>query len=270
MTSISMLRDGLITKNYETPVPTAKQSDDVTSAPLSDGLLEIRHELPLVMKMIARTARWVHPDTFHALPIWCPDTARGRPRFDAMWSRPLVSGRGVPKVEENIRAGNALVEALGVPRPKPKNWTVCHIWGYDDEKFSGPGNVVRDPRFYSCIGNMIWLPTPLKGFTDAVPQIKECLRVCAFQLYGWVCQHDDVRHAADRVRSGAIPESYPEEWPTVTRHALPPGTAKFNDRVRASVERHKAKIRAQLANEKLTHYDHESVRQVLAFWKISL
>ncbi|SMF52302.1 hypothetical protein SAMN06265365_1178 [Tistlia consotensis] len=236
-----------------------------------DGLTEIGHELPLVMEMIARTARWVHPDTFRALPVWCPDTARGRPRYDATWSRVLVSARGVEKVEENIRAGTALVEALGVKtRPKPRNWTVCHIWGYDDDAFAGRSNVVQDPRFYSCIGNMVWLPTPLKGFTDAVPQIKECLRVCAFHLYGWACEHDDVRAGAARVRSGAIPEGYPDTWPTAARRCLPPGTAPFTERVSASVVRRKARIRAQLDDAGLVHYGREDVRAVLRFWRVEL
>lgn len=105
-----------------------------------DGLSEIKDELPLIMKMIARTARWVHPDTFKALPIWCPDTARGHLRYDSTWSHVLVNGRGVQKREANVRAAAALVEALGVGRPRPRNWTVCHIWGYDDETFAGPGN----------------------------------------------------------------------------------------------------------------------------------
>jgi hypothetical protein len=98
-------------------------------------------------------------------------------------------------------------------------------------------DVVQDQRFYSCIGNMIWLPTPLKGFTDAVPQIKECLRVCAFQLYGWACEHEDVRTVAERVRSGAIPEGYPNDWPTADRRVLPPGTASCTERVQASIEK---------------------------------
>jgi hypothetical protein len=115
---------------------------------IPDGLSEIKHELPLVMKMIARAARWVHPETFKALPVWCPDTARGFLRYDARWSRVLRNGKGIEKREENIRAAAALVEALGVGRPKPKNWTVCHIWGYDDEKFAGTSNVVKDPRYY--------------------------------------------------------------------------------------------------------------------------
>jgi hypothetical protein len=223
------------------------------------------------MEMIARTARWVHPETFRALPIWCPDTARGRSRYDANWSRVLVSRKNVPKVEENIRAATALVEALGVKTPpKPRTWTVCHIWGYDDENFAGKSNVVRDPLYYSCVGNMTWLPTPLKGFTDAVPQIKECLRVCAFHLYSWACEHNDVREAAERVRSGAIPEGYPDVWPTSKRQVLPPGTAPYSDRVKASIQKRKAKFCELLANSGLEYYGHDDVREVLAFWKVVL
>ncbi|HWW24902.1 MAG TPA: hypothetical protein VNZ85_03290 [Caulobacter sp.] len=237
---------------------------------IPDGLAEIEHELPLVMAMIARTARWVHPDTFRALPVWCPDTARGRPRYDASWREPLISGRGVRKVEENIRAGSALIEALGVKPPKPKNWTVCHIWGYDDESFAGRSSIVQDPRFYSCIGNMTWLPTPLKGFTDAVPQIKQCLRVCAFHLYGWACEHEDASIAAEEVRSGDVPSFYPEDWPAPGRERLPPGTAPYTERVRHSIAKRKAKILQQLQNLDLQLYNHDEVRQVLNFWRIDL
>src|SRR5260370_17761064 len=68
-----------------------------------DGLSEIKNELPLIMEMIARTARWVHPKTFKALPIWCPDTARGFLRYDARWSPVLVNRQGVQKKKKTIR-----------------------------------------------------------------------------------------------------------------------------------------------------------------------
>lgn len=243
----------------------------MTAFAVPDGLSEIEQELPLIMETIARTARWVHPDTFRALPVWCPDTARGQPRYDARWNSVLVSGRGVPKVEENIRAGTALVEALGVKSPpKPKNWTVCHIWGYDDEKFAGRSNVVRDPRYYSCVGNMVWLPTPLKGFTDAVPAIKECLRFCAFHLYGWACEHPEVEAASNRVRMRTTPEGYPAKWPTADRPILPPGTAPFSERVKASVEKRRARIRMQLADSGLVSFPRDQVRDVVAFWRMDI
>lgn len=234
-----------------------------------DGLSEIRQELPLVMRMIEQTARWVHPRTFRALPAWHPDTARGRPAYDAGFKHQRVSSRGRLKVEENVRAGTALVEALGV-RPKPRNWTVCHIWGYDDAAFAGRSNVVQDARFYSCIGNMVWLPTPLKGFTDSVPEIKACLRTCAFHLYGWACEHDDVAAAAAVVRSGIIPEGYPSSWPTADRKVIPSGTAPYNHRVQRAIERRKAQISHQLRTPELTHYGHDAVRAVLDFWRIEL
>src|SRR5258708_10599653 len=40
---------------------------------------------------------------------------------------------------------------------------------------------------------------------------KHQLRVCAFHLYGWACEHHDVTDEAALVRSGAIPEGYPNE-----------------------------------------------------------
>jgi len=221
--------------------------------------------------LIARTARWVHPDTFRALPVWCPDTARGRPRYDAKWTAQQKSGAGALKVEENIRAANAFVDALGARRgPKAPNWTVCHVWGYDDPKFAGQSGVVKDPRFYSCIGNMVWLPTPLKGFTDAVDEIKQMLRVCVFHLYGWACEHDSVAEKAASVRSSEIPEGYPDSWPTAERRILPRGTAPFSPRVEENVWKAKELIRRQLEDGSLAHYPRDEVRAVLAFWKVEL
>jgi hypothetical protein len=238
---------------------------------IPDGLDEIRSALPAVVELIAKTARWVHPDTFRALPVWCPDTARGRPRYDAKWKQQLVSGRGVQKVEENIRAANALVDALGAQRnPKPRNWTVCHIWGYDDEKFAGQSTIVKDPRYYSCVGNMVWLPTPLKGFTDAVEEIKQMLRVCAFHLYGWACEHPEVATKAERIRSGEIPDGYPKAWPTAKDRKLPPGTSCFSPRVADNVQKAKAAIKRALNNDSLENYPGEEVQRVLDFWKIGL
>jgi hypothetical protein len=154
---------------------------------IPDGNEEIAAEIPKIVDIIARTCRWVHPETFRRLPLWCPWTARGRPLYDRAWQRRYTNTKRatkqtIEKVEGNIAASQTLIAALGVASPKPRNWTVCHIWGYDDLAFASQGSIVQDPRFFSCVANMVWLPTPLKGFTDALPEIKTMLRTCAFHL----------------------------------------------------------------------------------------
>ena len=59
--------------------------------------------------------------------------------------RPRVRATGVTaeKFEGNVAALNSLVAALGVASPRPKNWTVCHIWSYDDPSFAQQSSVVR-------------------------------------------------------------------------------------------------------------------------------
>lgn len=241
-----------------------------------DGNEALRSDIPAIVELIERTARWVHPDTFRALPVWVPHTARGRPLFDAGWTRRYTNTRkltGVTaeKFEGNVAALNALVAALDVASPRPKNWTVCHIWGYDDPSFAQGSSVVQDPRYFSCVANMVWLPTSLKGFTDTLPEIKAMLRVCAFHLYGWACEHEAVAEQAEQVRSGWTPPDYPKSWPNADRRGvLPPGTAPFTPRIEREIEKRKSKIRSALASANLLHYPKTEVEAVLKFWRVDL
>ena len=243
---------------------------------IPDGNEAIRDDIPAVVELIERTARWVHPETFRRLPVWAPHTARGRPLYDAGWLRRYTNTRRATKItaekfEGNVAALNALVAALGVASPKPKNWTVCHIWGYDDPSFAQQSSVVQDPRYFSCVANMVWLPTPLKGFTDTLPEIKAMLRVCAFHLYGWVCEHPSVTAQSDKVKSGWIPDDYPRSWPSPDRPGIfPPGTAPFGERIEREISKRKDKWKADLANASLLHYPKEEVLSVLGFWGVEL
>jgi len=237
---------------------------------IPDGLAEIEDQRDLVIDLIAKTARWVHPEIFHVLPVWRPEMARGQQLYNAAWTR-IATNKDAPKKEGNVSASKALKEALGMKTSyKPQNWTTCHIWGYDDPRFAKSGGVVRDPRFFSCVGNMVLLPTPLKGFTDAVPEVKHILRHCAYRLYGWACEHEDVAEEAEQVRTQPLPDYYPACWPGSDRDVLPPGTAPASPHAQDSAEKAKARIRDALANDALLHYPRDQVRDVLAFWNIEL
>jgi len=241
-----------------------------------DGNEALRDDIPAIVELIERTALWVHPDTFRALPVWAPHTARGMPLYNAAWTNPATNTRrstGIKsdKFEGNVAAIKALTGALGVSNPKPKHWTVCHIWGYDDPSFSARSGVVQDPKYFSCVANMIWLPTALKGFTDVLPEIKAMLRTCSFYLYGWACEHHSVAADADEIRSGYIPAHYPEAWPSPKRPSIrPANTAPYSEKVMREIAKRKRTIANCLEDAELTHYPREMVRQVLEFWKIDL
>lgn len=247
-----------------------------TGVYIPDGNIAVLGDLPAVVDLIVRTARWVDPATFHRLPIWCPDVARGQPLYDAGWSRRYTNTKRstqqtAKKYEGNVAALKALVAALDVAKPKPDNWTVCHIWGYDDPAFAARSEIVQDPRYYSCVANMVWLPTALKAFTDALPEVKTLLRTCAFHMYGWACEHPSAAAQADAIRSGAIPTHYPEAWPSPTRpETMPPGVSPISTRVKAEIEKRKARWRRCLENDGLVHYLRDQVRAVLKFWNVDL
>lgn len=229
--------------------------------------------------LIAETCRWVDPRTFRKLPAWYPESYRGAPSYDAKWQRQYTNtskttGKTVEKYEPNILAGKALWQAFGVgPQSKPKNWSVCHIWGVEDPQFQEPNSIVRDPRYYSCVANMVALPSPLKAITDSMPVIKYLLRVCSYHLYGWICEAEDVRKEAEMIRTGTIPVNYPSSWPLGKDDKSPPGLVRFNARIEQFIQRRKQRIRDDLRHADLgeyAHYPKEKVREVLAFWRIDL
>jgi hypothetical protein len=153
---------------------------------LPDGLDALRNELSLaeILRLIERTARWVAPETFRRLPVWYPEHCRRGLFYKSNWAEPQLNrnrqtGVTVHKHEGNLYANKALTLALGLRSRDRPSWSCCHIWGVDDAAYASTNIIVQDPRFYSCVGNMVLLPTPLKAFTDVMPDVKSMLRACA-------------------------------------------------------------------------------------------
>src|ERR1700674_4937382 len=135
-------------------------------AEISDGLEALRKDKSLreVASLIARAARWVSPETFKLLPLWFPEHGRRSPFYKGNWSEPQMNknrttGHSVHKSEGNLNANEALTLALGLKRKLRPNWSCCNIWGLDDSSYQSSNVVVMDRRFFSCVGNMVLLPT---------------------------------------------------------------------------------------------------------------
>lgn len=151
---------------------------------LADGIEEFRKHIDpaTVGGLLAATSRWVDPETFKLLPVWHPYTARKAPLYSEGWTRPATN-KGEPKYEGNVAANKTLTESLGLAAAHRTNWTCCHIWGNDDATFQSSQSEVNDRRYFTCPANMILVPTPLKAFTDSVPEVKAAIRYAARLLY---------------------------------------------------------------------------------------
>jgi hypothetical protein len=249
---------------------------------LPDGLdlfAQISRDLNIsVTPIIERACRWVDPKTFQMLPVWYPETHRGGPMFNAKYDRQYTNkrrgGEPIPKTEPNIQAGKAIRQAMGIPVSwRGYNWTVCHIWGIDDPLFQRSNTIISDPRYYSCVGNMVLLPTPLKAFTDSVPEIKYMLRLCAYNLYGWVPsvpEDQELCRIVELVKSEAVPTDYPATWPRKPNEKLPLGLIPYSDWIGEAIRKRKKEIKSRLESEAFPLFPREKVRSVLDFWEIIL
>ncbi|MEA1834080.1 hypothetical protein U8607_18480 [Methylobacterium durans] len=241
-----------------------------------DGLDALRQEIGVreIAALIERTARWVAPETFRLLPVWFPEHGRGHPFYKGNWSTPQTNtkrstGVSSHKVEGNIYASQALTLALGLRKADRPNWSCCHIWGVDDPAFQKSNDVVKDRRFYSCVANMVLLPTPLKAFTDAMPEIKAMLRICSRNLYGWTCDHAGVAATVATLDAWDAWDDYPASWPRSPVAGPPLGMVALT----SDIERTAAARRAAIARDLSSagpHYPRADVRAVLNYWRIEI
>lgn len=238
---------------------------------LPDGLDALRAvmELREIMTLIERTARWVAPETFRLLPVWYPEHARKKYFYKKNWSEPQLN-KGDPKREGNVHANKALTHALGLRSDDRPNWSCCHIWGVDDPFFQESNVVVQDHRFFSCVANMVLLPTPLKAFTDTMPEVKAMLRICAKALYGWHCDHESMAEGFEALSKWDNWDAYPASWPRNTGDGLRPcGLVPLNDSIRRVAARRLKTIRHDMVHAG-AKYPRDEVRTALTYWAVDV
>lgn len=241
----------------------------------TDGLEVLRTQFSLrdIASLIASTAMWVDRDTFHYLPVWYPEEGRQELMYKSNWAEPQyntsrTTGEKVHKRVGNTKANLALTAALGHNTKSRPNWTCCHIWGVDDPSFQKPNSIVSDKRFYSCIANTVLLPTPLKAFTDAMPEIKTMLRVAASAYYGWSVEHPDVP-GIETERSLCLWDSYPESWPRSATDETPPGVVSLNKKIKTSADQRLKRIATDLESAG-DYYPRQEVIDVIQYWTDAL
>jgi len=243
-------------------------------AETSDGLETLRGVMSVreIASLIERTARWVAPETFKLLPLWFPEHGRRGLFYKGNWSEPQMNknratGHSVHKSEGNVHANKALTLALGLRSKHRPNWSCCHIWGLDDARYQLSNSIVMDRRFFSCVGNMVLLPTPLKAFTDTMPEVKAMLRICARNLYGWPSGQQEFLGTSEVLDKWTDWDSYPESWPRTPCEKQPLGVVPLSPAIRACAHKRLDAIRRDL-EQAGGYYPRAEVKDALAYWKI--
>ena len=243
---------------------------------LPDGNEALMAELSFgdVMRLIERTARWVDPETYNLLPVWYPEHARRALFYKANWTEPQLNtnrstGVTVHKSEGNVHANKALTLALGLKAGGRKGWSCCHIWGVDDPTCQETNVVVQDSRFFSCVANMVLLPTPLKAFTDIMPSVKAMLRICSRNLYGWQCDHESMRAINAELDKWTNWGDYPESWPRNLEAPPPIGVMAINSDIRSNASKRWKRIQKDFENAG-PNYPRENVQATLRYWRFDL
>ena len=172
----------------------------------------------------------------------------------------------VHKSEGNSYANKALTLSLGLRPAGRKDWSCCHIWGVDDPTFQETNAVVQDRRFFSCVANMVLLPTALKAFTDTLPNVKAMLRICSRNYYGWQCDHETMNVKNAELDKWQDWDDYPESWPRQVGDSRPLGVMPINADIRKCAIRRWKMIQKDLKDAG-RHYPREEVRKALAYWK---
>jgi hypothetical protein len=241
-----------------------------------DGLEALRAEIGVkeICSLIERTARWVAPETFKLLPVWFPAHGRGHRLYKSNWSEAQFNTNRVTQVtshkaEANIYASRALTSALGLQKSERRNWSCCHIWGIDDDSFQQSNEIVKDRRFFTCVANMLLLPTPLKAFTDSMPEVKAMLRICSRNLYNWTCDHESLVKTVEDLDVWADWENYPHSWPRAPNEKRPLGTMELTEQIERRIQQRRAEIKRELETAG-PHYPRTDVKNVLAYWNIEL
>jgi hypothetical protein len=242
---------------------------------LPDGLEELQKQFSLVeiMRLIESTARWVDVETFRRLPLWFPEHARRAYFYKSNWQERQLNknketGHTEHKREANVYANKALTLALGLGRNDRPNWSCCHIWGVDDARYQMSNAIVQSNRFYSCVANVVLLPTPLKAFTDVVPNVKMMLRICARNYYGWQCDHEGLSDAIAKLDNWSDWEAYPMSWPRLPSTMTPRGVIPLNNVIQENAQRrlHRIKLDLKKAGD---HYPRAKVLDALEYWNNS-
>lgn len=141
-----------------------------------DGLVELDQPIArrVLIDLVSKTSYWADKKVFKHLRdknkfgVWYEHVARGRPKGTV---------RKKTLLDDNTYANYAIKRALAGDHRmfRPRSFRVCHI--YDGK--------TKDHRYYTCIANLVLLPSAIHSLTDHYKPVMDVLKYRAYEYYRW-------------------------------------------------------------------------------------
>ncbi|CAM4032447.1 hypothetical protein [Palleronia rufa] len=146
-----------------------------TDQPVLPGAPALGADVADLIRIAARHTLLPHPDVVAKMNGAMFPSVRG-PMKDRL--RVIRHGTSDVLVDDNTTPRWALFWSHGIRAThSAKGWTVAHLW---------PGATVRDPRYYTALGNLALIAEPLAALSDTSGPFADYLRFHAKAVYGFV------------------------------------------------------------------------------------
>jgi len=146
----------------------------------------------LIDHIVADCSVWWDPQVYAECPVLLPWAVRD-PKCRGNKKKGLPDEWGAPNTDGYFRDDNSLVKALvkslQVRGPSTgymtgsrlgKGWVAAHIWREND----GESLASRDPRLYTFVPNLVWLPRQIAKLSDIEGgPVQAALKSISFLLY---------------------------------------------------------------------------------------
>lgn len=141
-------------------------------------------------KLVVETSLWVSKDIFDFITensklrtpgVFYPYAVRKQgAELEGKKPRWKETKNGRLFIDSNHKPQNALSYCLTgksfQAAFKDKNYACCHIYG---------NKYIHEWKYFTCIGNLIFLPSALQSLTDHDEDVMNCLSQIAYLRFGW-------------------------------------------------------------------------------------
>ena len=138
-----------------------------------------------IIDLVQNYSIWLSPEFYHSIPIFLPYSVRERTSWQYRqknlngdnWGSANNKGYVIDDnsdIKDFIRNANIINNRFSDNQKPSTGFIACHIWP----------NTTSNPRLYSFIPNIVWLPRPIAKLSDDQSSfLSQILKIISLELY---------------------------------------------------------------------------------------